>query len=79
MCECFARQRPIDFSVSSGAGGKCFGIAAREISLASPVDRGQVDVLAKPHREDSVMHEQCKQKNDRQRNADEPKQRAFSK
>jgi hypothetical protein len=72
--ERFARQRAIDFRLALRAGRQFFGLAARQMRLFGPVDRGDIDVVAELHLIFSVMHEHGEEKNDRQRNSDQPEQ-----
>jgi hypothetical protein len=48
VCKSFARQRAIDFCVSSGTWWKCFGKATHYIRLVAPVIGGGIDIVAKP-------------------------------
>jgi hypothetical protein len=85
VCWCFAGQGSVDFggsvdfSVSPEPGWKCFGVSTSEMGLTGPVDGVKIHVVAQPHREaSSAVHEDREEQNDRQRDADEPEQRAFS-
>ena len=53
------------------------GDAARQLRLIGPVDPGKIRIIAQLHGS-STVHEDSKEQNDRQRDADEPKQRTFS-
>ncbi len=75
--ESFARQRAIHFRISPVAGRKALGIATRHIRLMGPVDRGEIDIVAKPQ-VSLVVHEHGEQKNDRQRDSDQPEQSTLS-
>jgi hypothetical protein len=50
VCERFARQRAIDFCLSPGAVRQFFGVTTRQMRLLGPVDGGDIDVVAEPHR-----------------------------
>jgi hypothetical protein len=78
MRERFAGQGAVDFRISLWPGWQRFGVPACQISLIVLVDRGEIDIVAQLHGVGSVMHEDRKQQNDRQRDADQPKQRTFS-
>jgi hypothetical protein len=79
VCESFARQRAIQFCITLAAGWKSFGIATCRMRLIGPVDSREIDIVAKPqHLTSSVMHEHGEQKNDRQRDSDQPKQSTLS-
>jgi hypothetical protein len=79
VCESLARQRAIHFCVSPVAGWKSFGMATCHMRLIGPVDRGDIDIVAKPqHLTSSVVHEHGEEKNDRQRDSDQPKQSTLS-
>jgi hypothetical protein len=78
MCERFAGQGAVDFRISFRPGWQRFGVPACQVSLVVPIDRGEIRIVAQLHGVSSVMHEDRKQQDDRQRDADQPKQRTFS-
>jgi hypothetical protein len=49
VCDGFARQRPVDLRISPGTRRKAFGIATCQMRLIGPVNRGNIDIVAKPH------------------------------
>jgi hypothetical protein len=77
MRESFAGQNAVDFRLAFWPGSQRFGLPACQNGLITPVDRGEIGIVAQLHGVASVMHADREQQNDRQRNADQSKQGAF--